>query len=288
MRQVIGKGILTAAAATSILSLNGGYANATSHADGEAVGSPGVVSGNSVQVPVEVPVNVCGNSVDVIGVLNPAFGNKCANVSDGPKRPDRVKHKKESSHDSGGYGSEHGSGAHGKDSSGTHGSDVKGAYDEKDGDDTYAHGGHGDHGRHHDGGHSGAWAEGDTVGSPGLLSGNNVKVPVHVPVNACGNSANLVGLLNPAFGNECANGDVKLPPTREEERPPTPTTPDERVVPKPRPVAPVTHEVAPAEEVRQLARTGSDSDTLAAAAAAAGLLVGGGVLYRRGRAAAQR
>ncbi len=38
-----------------------------------AIGSPGVVSGNLVQVPVHVPTNVCGNTVNVIGLLNPAF-----------------------------------------------------------------------------------------------------------------------------------------------------------------------------------------------------------------------
>ena len=41
--------------------------------------SPGVVSGNATQVPVHVPVNTCGNTVNVIGALNPAFGNACAN-----------------------------------------------------------------------------------------------------------------------------------------------------------------------------------------------------------------
>ncbi|EYT80354.1 chaplin [Streptomyces andamanensis] len=44
-------------------------------AAGAAKGSPGVVSGNTIQVPVAVPVNAVGNSVNVIGVLNPAFGN---------------------------------------------------------------------------------------------------------------------------------------------------------------------------------------------------------------------
>lgn len=41
--------------------------------------SPGVISGNAVQVPVDVAANACGNSVDVIGIGNPAFGSKCAN-----------------------------------------------------------------------------------------------------------------------------------------------------------------------------------------------------------------
>ncbi|MET9909130.1 chaplin [Streptomyces sp. NPDC006476] len=59
-----------------------GLAMADAGAQGAAVGSPGVLSGNVVQVPVHIPVNVCGNTVNVIGLLNPAFGNSCANVSD--------------------------------------------------------------------------------------------------------------------------------------------------------------------------------------------------------------
>ncbi|MEU9557173.1 chaplin [Streptomyces fumanus] len=39
----------------------------------------GDFSGNVTQVPVAVPVNVCGNTIDVIGVLNPASGNECEN-----------------------------------------------------------------------------------------------------------------------------------------------------------------------------------------------------------------
>ena len=56
-----------------------GLAMADAGAQGAASHSPGVLSGNLVQVPVHVPVNVCGNTVDVIGLLNPAFGNQCAN-----------------------------------------------------------------------------------------------------------------------------------------------------------------------------------------------------------------
>ncbi|MEU4462708.1 chaplin [Streptomyces sp. NPDC024017] len=52
-----------------------------------------------------------------------------------------------------------------------------------------------------------AGAQGKAVGSPGVLSGNVVQVPVHIPVNLCGNTVNVVGLLNPAFGNECENKD---------------------------------------------------------------------------------
>lgn len=68
-----------AALATVGLLGGAGAAAADSGAQGGASNSPGVVSGNNVQVPVHVPVNACGNSVDVIGVLNPAAGNKCKN-----------------------------------------------------------------------------------------------------------------------------------------------------------------------------------------------------------------
>ncbi|MYW63773.1 DUF320 domain-containing protein [Streptomyces sp. SID8379] len=48
-------------------------------------------------------------------------------------------------------------------------------------------------------------AEAVAAGSPGVLSGNVLQVPVHVPVNFCGNSINAIALLNPTFGNSCAN-----------------------------------------------------------------------------------
>ncbi|MEV5337548.1 chaplin [Streptomyces sp. NPDC052676] len=52
---------------------------ADSGAQGVAAGSPGVISGNLVQIPVHVPINLCGNTVSVIGALNPADGNVCIN-----------------------------------------------------------------------------------------------------------------------------------------------------------------------------------------------------------------
>ncbi|MFE1799852.1 chaplin [Streptomyces sp. NPDC059517] len=58
-----------------------GAAQADSGAEAVAAHSPGVLSGNVIQVPIHVPVNVCGNTVSVIGLLNPAFGNTCVNSS---------------------------------------------------------------------------------------------------------------------------------------------------------------------------------------------------------------
>jgi hypothetical protein len=75
------KKVVAAAAATGGLVLAGaGIAAADAGAQGAAVHSPGVLSGNVVQAPVHIPVNVCGNTVSVIGLLNPAFGNTCINV----------------------------------------------------------------------------------------------------------------------------------------------------------------------------------------------------------------
>ncbi|ASY31365.1 MULTISPECIES: chaplin [unclassified Streptomyces] len=76
----------------ALVASGAGLAAADAGAQGLAAGSPGVLSGNAVQVPVHIPVNLCGNTIDVIGLLNPAFGNTCANVDGG--------------HDHGGYGDE--------------------------------------------------------------------------------------------------------------------------------------------------------------------------------------
>ncbi|KQX82702.1 MULTISPECIES: chaplin [unclassified Streptomyces] len=63
-----------------ILALGGAApAFADAGANGAAIGSPGVLSGNVVQVPIHIPINVCGNSVNVIAALNPAGGNVCIN-----------------------------------------------------------------------------------------------------------------------------------------------------------------------------------------------------------------
>ncbi|MBX9423218.1 MULTISPECIES: chaplin [Streptomyces] len=76
-------------AGTGAVALSGaGLAVADSGAEAVAAHSPGVASGNVVQVPVHVPLNLCGNTVTVIGLINPAFGNSCANV-DGHDHGDR-------------------------------------------------------------------------------------------------------------------------------------------------------------------------------------------------------
>ncbi|MFH8618489.1 chaplin [Streptomyces sp. NPDC017979] len=256
MRQVTRKGLITMAAAGGALALGGSYAQADSGAFGAATNSPGVASGNNVQVPVNVPVNACGNSVDVVGLLNPAFGNECANTSAKPKP---VSNPAPGTGTPGtatpvGGGSQTGGGAH---------------------------------------------AGGGTANSPGVGSGNNIQAPVDVPVNACGNTVDVISLLNPAFGNDCANDSSITRPhvpaqPGEPSKPPTTNTPTPPVTPKTPPTAvkgtdrepnrPVAHSAdRPVEADETLAQTGADSLGLIIPVGA-GMLLAGAVLYRRARA----
>jgi hypothetical protein len=77
MKRVARSGLIIAAAASGAVGVTM-PAHADSAADGVAANSPGVVSGNTLQLPVHVPVSACGNTVNVVGLLNPAAGNGCA------------------------------------------------------------------------------------------------------------------------------------------------------------------------------------------------------------------
>jgi small secreted domain DUF320 len=74
------KKIALLTAATSGLVLAGaGAALADTSADGSATGSPGIGSGNNVQIPVHVPTNITGNGINIIGLLDSVFGNHSEN-----------------------------------------------------------------------------------------------------------------------------------------------------------------------------------------------------------------
>ncbi|MEU0936713.1 chaplin [Embleya sp. NPDC005971] len=76
----MGKVAFIVAAGSGVVLAGAGGAMANSDAQGAAVNSPGVISGNNIQVPIHIPINLCGNSIDIIGVLNPTFGNTCINA----------------------------------------------------------------------------------------------------------------------------------------------------------------------------------------------------------------
>ncbi|OEJ95100.1 chaplin [Streptomyces thermolilacinus] len=91
-------------AGTSAVVLSGaGLAVADAGADAVAANSPGVASGNILQIPVHIPVNICGNTINVVGLLNPAFGNTCANISKDHK--DHKGHEGHKNNGEHGYGS---------------------------------------------------------------------------------------------------------------------------------------------------------------------------------------
>ncbi|MFF9088436.1 chaplin [Streptomyces sp. NPDC014991] len=220
MRRATRNGVIAVAAASGAMAValpvSAAFAADGAGAQGTAVGSPGLLSGNTVQLPVHVPVNVCGNTVNVVGLLNPAAGNACAN---------------------GGAGARAGSAASG-----------------------------------------GASAQGAATDSPGVVSGNGVQLPVHLPVNISGNSVDVVGVGNPAQGNRSVNGTGDQP-----RRPPHTPAPEHRT-PKP-PAAPRAHHPAPHTPrpvASSLAHTGADM-TAPAVAGSAALVLAGAVLYRRFR-----
>lgn len=76
---VAGATVLGAAGAAGATDHGRGYDHGGASAKAAAVGSPGVASGNVIQVPISVPINLCGNTVDIIALLNPAIGNACVN-----------------------------------------------------------------------------------------------------------------------------------------------------------------------------------------------------------------
>ncbi|MFE7562373.1 chaplin [Kitasatospora sp. NPDC057500] len=79
MRNVKKTAVLSLATAGLVVGAAGG-AFASAGAEGVAAGSPGVISGNQLQIPVHVPINLCGNTINIIALLNPAFGNTCVNA----------------------------------------------------------------------------------------------------------------------------------------------------------------------------------------------------------------
>ncbi|KPI20946.1 LPXTG-motif cell wall anchor domain protein [Actinobacteria bacterium OK074] len=86
MKRVTRKRWIAAAAASGAMAaaLPGAAAYADGAADGTATDSPGLLSGNGVRLPVHLPVSACGNTVNVVGLLNPAMGNDCANTGAAP------------------------------------------------------------------------------------------------------------------------------------------------------------------------------------------------------------
>ncbi|WP_030058476.1 MULTISPECIES: chaplin [Streptomyces] len=69
----------TAVAAVCVLAGAGTAAAGSATANGVAFGSPGFLSGNQIQFPINFEANVCGNSFGPGSLVNPAFANTCIN-----------------------------------------------------------------------------------------------------------------------------------------------------------------------------------------------------------------
>ncbi|MEU9290869.1 chaplin [Streptomyces sp. NPDC048275] len=250
MRQTLSRGVFAAAAAaTGILSLYGSSAFADTHAAGAAE-DPGVLSGNSMQVPVEVPVNLCGNTVDAFAALNHPSGNSCGNTSDktGYGSPER------DSDDSGDSGDS------------TAGTRAKG-----------------------DTGGSSSPLSGNSVKVPVEVPVNvcgNIVDAGAVFNYALGNSCDNVSYGDDGYGTEeetPPSPPVSQPPTS------TPTPPPTRTSETPPPTRTSETPPADEHLVDPptMAETGSGG-MVAASTAGAALIAGGVVMYRRGRAASHR
>lgn len=74
------KSAALALASGALLVGGAAVASADAGAQGVAAYSPGVGSGNLIQIPIHIPINACGNSVSIIGLINPSFGNTCVNA----------------------------------------------------------------------------------------------------------------------------------------------------------------------------------------------------------------
>ena len=80
MKRIIKATALAAASCAVVIGAAGAAsADGGARATGAAIGSPGVLSGNVFQVPINIPINACGNTLNVVGFLNPTAGNLCIN-----------------------------------------------------------------------------------------------------------------------------------------------------------------------------------------------------------------
>ncbi|MGC9436598.1 chaplin family protein [Streptomyces sp. WG5] len=273
MRQTLSRGMVAAAAATSILTLCGSPALADSSANGTATNSSDTASGSAAQAPADAPAHVCGSTADGMGTFGAASGNECANHSD--KQADGSRTQRAS---------------HGDDVS-AYGSDADGGHDSKHGEDPRLLSGL-----------LGSHASGEAEASSGAGSGNHAKAVIEMPFDLCGSTASVIAALNPVFGDVCGHespgdygyGDdddtpVTTPPADEEKTPPAE---EEKTPPAEEDKTPPAHEAKTPphkgkEQPPALAETGSEV-ALGTAAAGAALLAGGAILYRRGRAAYRR
>jgi hypothetical protein len=162
-----------------------------------STGNVGALNGTQVKVPVQVPVNVCGNAVAVLG----AAGAGCEGGADAKRGPKQRPGYDQPDNDRPGH--------------------DRPGHDRPDhdrpGHDDPDHHGHGYDQPEHSGGNAGGWGSGGgsgsgatgdptmfTSGNVGLLNGTQVLVPVQVPIDICGNAIGVLGVAHA----ECEGGST--------------------------------------------------------------------------------
>ncbi|GAB3159947.1 chaplin family protein [Microbispora hainanensis] len=175
-------------------------------------GHGSILGGNQVVAPITAPINVCGNSVAVIGK---AFSGCTGGSSVGGSGGHSHGHGGKGGHGHGGYGGHKGGGHKGGGHwhrPGSAGHDTDGRYAVGGGTqvispittptDVCGNGsgsckgghGHGGKGGHGHGGWSGGGAGGNrTSGVHSIGGGNQVVAPITVPINVCGNAVAIAG-----------------------------------------------------------------------------------------------
>jgi hypothetical protein len=191
MHGIAKRGLALFAATSGIVLAGAAVASADAGATTTATTSQsgGAVAGWAVQAPINVPVNVCGNSVEALAFKEMVHGTTCTN-----KHPGAV--ATASTTKSGGIGAGNTVQVAGNVPVNVCGNTVAGAAVKNDYEgSTCVNNASG----------PGAVATSSIDHSGGILAGNTVQGALNVPVNACGNVVGLGVVKNMYAGQSCTN-----------------------------------------------------------------------------------
>jgi len=154
--------------------------------DQDSSDNTGVLNGTQVAAPIDVPVNVCGNSLAILGLAN----SQAACVNGGGSHTESI--KQDSSDNTGiGNGTQIAAPVYvplnitGNAASVLGEANAAGA-------------------SANESGHQGGGVKQDSSDNTGVLNGTQLAAPITVPVNVCGNALAVLGEANASAA--CANG----------------------------------------------------------------------------------
>jgi len=168
--------------------------------------SGGILSGNTIQIPIDLGLDFCGNNVSALTVHDTAAGSNCES-RDGSSATSSTSH-------SGGIGSGNTLQAPINVPILACGNTVSvlAVQDHTGGSNCGSP--RGDRSGERSGkGSGGAAATSSTDHSGGVLSGNIIQVPLNAPVDACGNTVNAGVVRSTEHGSSCTNSAEGSAPT---------------------------------------------------------------------------